>query len=270
MPEATAVPEPRDSTTDAGRRSERRAGALRSDHTSDAPSRSEPIQAALPLRVGRGDGSTPLIPARILNEFVYCPRLAYLEWVQKEWEDSSDTVQGKYVHRKVDRQGGKLPKPDEQSSELKVARSVELSSTQLNLIAKIDLVESSGGKVVPLDYKRGKRPHVARQAYDPERVQLCAQGLLLREHGYECSEGILYFAGSRERVRLRRRWRWRGRGVRCSATRRCWPARRTWSRLNAGCARRTTRVSPQFAGNAEMRLATPTSTETRRLESASD
>ena len=55
---------------------------------------------------------------------------------------------------------------------------------------------------MPIDYKRGKRPHVARYAYDPERVQLCAQGLLLREHGYECSEGILYFAGSRERVRV--------------------------------------------------------------------
>ena len=29
---------------------------------------------------------------------------------------------------------------------------------------------------------------------------VCGQGLLLREHGYVCEEGILYFAGSRERV----------------------------------------------------------------------
>ena len=134
---------------------------------------------------------------------MYCPRLAYLEWVQKEWEDSSDTVEGRHVHRKVDKQGGSLPEPDEDAEELRVARSVELSSKKLNLIAKIDLVESADGKVTPVDYKRGKRPHVARRAYDPERVQLCAQGLLLREHGYECSEGILYFAGSRERVRVR-------------------------------------------------------------------
>ncbi|MDE0038654.1 MAG: Dna2/Cas4 domain-containing protein, partial [Gammaproteobacteria bacterium] len=35
----------------------------------------------------------------MLNEFVYCPRLAYLEWVQKEWESSSDTVEGRHVHR---------------------------------------------------------------------------------------------------------------------------------------------------------------------------
>ncbi len=164
---------------------------------------SEPVQTALRLPPLRHDQNSPLIPARILNEYVYCPRLAYLEWVQKEWEDSSDTVEGRHVHRKVDKQGGSLPEPDEEAEELRVARSVELSSKKLNLIAKIDLVESADGKVTPVDYKRGKRPHVARRAYDPERVQLCAQGLLLREHGYECSEGILYFAGSRERVRVR-------------------------------------------------------------------
>ena len=51
-----------------------------------------------------------------------------------------------------------------------------------------------------MDYKRGKRPHVAGGAYEPERVQLCVQGLILEEHGYACTEGILYFAASRERV----------------------------------------------------------------------
>jgi hypothetical protein len=35
-----------------------------------------------------------LIPARMLNEYSYCPRLAYLEWVQGEWADSVDTLEG--------------------------------------------------------------------------------------------------------------------------------------------------------------------------------
>lgn len=161
------------------------------------------MQAALPLRAGRHDTDTPLVPARILNEFVYCPRLAYLEWVQKEWSDSSDTVEGRHAHRRVDQASGTLPEPDEEGPDaFKVARSVELSSKRLGLIAKIDLVESENGTVTPVDFKRGKRPHVARQAYDPERVQLCAQGLLLQEHGYRCSAGILYFVGSRERARV--------------------------------------------------------------------
>jgi len=43
---------------------------------------------------------------------------------------------------------------------------------------------------------------VAAGAHEPERVQLCAQGLLLREHGFECDSGVVYFAGSRERVRV--------------------------------------------------------------------
>ncbi len=167
-----------------------------------SPPKKQPYQAALPLRFGEGRGHAPPVPARILNEFVYCPRLAYLEWVQKEWADSSDTVEGKRTHRRVDQQSGQLPDPFEEVEDIKIARSVELSSRKLNLVAKIDLVESKAGIAVPIDYKRGKRPHTAKNAYDPERVQLCAQGLLLEEHGYTCTEGVLYFAASKERVKV--------------------------------------------------------------------
>ena len=143
----------------------------------------------------------PLVPARMVNEFVYCPRLAYLEWVQGEWVESSDTVEGRHAHRRVNRDGGKLPPPaDVGKAEKLHARSITLSSERLGLIARMDLIESDGGRVTPVDYKRGKRPHVERGAYDPERVQLCVQGLLLREHGYACDEGVLYFVASRERV----------------------------------------------------------------------
>ena len=40
-----------------------------------------------------------LVPARMVNEYIYCPRLAYLEWVQGEWDDNIDTIQGRWVHR---------------------------------------------------------------------------------------------------------------------------------------------------------------------------
>ena len=33
-------------------------------------------------------------------------------------------------------------------------------------------------------------------------MQLCVQGLILREHGYQCDDGVLYFVASRERVRV--------------------------------------------------------------------
>jgi CRISPR/Cas system-associated exonuclease Cas4 (RecB family) len=32
------------------------------------------------------------LPARMLNEFAYCPRLCYLEWVQGEFADGAGTI----------------------------------------------------------------------------------------------------------------------------------------------------------------------------------
>ena len=33
-----------------------------------------------------------LIPARMLNEFAYCPRLFFLEWVDQLWADNAHTA----------------------------------------------------------------------------------------------------------------------------------------------------------------------------------
>ena len=163
----------------------------------------EDIQQKLPLPFPELSGDLPLLPARMVNEYQYCPRLAYLEWVQGEWAESSDTVEGRYAHRRVDKPGGALPDPATVGDEERFhARSITLSSNRLGLIAKMDLIEGEGNRVTPIDYKRGKRPHVPKGAYDPERVQLCVQGLILEEHGYACDEGALYFAESRERVRV--------------------------------------------------------------------
>ena len=160
-------------------------------------------QGELPLPFPELAQDMPLLPARMVNEYQYCPRLAYLEWVQGEWADSADTIEGRHVHKRVDKGGGRLPEPGELSEEEKIhVRSITLSSNRLGLIARIDLVEVDDNTAMPVDYKRGKRPHVAKGAYDPERVQLCVQALLLEEHGYRCEEGVLYFAGSRERVRV--------------------------------------------------------------------
>ena len=143
----------------------------------------------------------PLIPARMVNEYVYCPRLAYLEWVQKEWEASADTVQGSFVHRRVDKNSRETVVRD-RDEKLDIVRSLELSSEELGLTAKIDLVEQNGVEAVPVEYKKSKRPHIKNNAWDPDRVQLCVQGLLLRANGFECDYGTLYYAGSRERVKV--------------------------------------------------------------------
>ena len=143
--------------------------------------------------------SLDLIPARMVNEFVYCPRLFYIEWVQGEFRHSVDTVEGTVVHRRVDRESGAFEVAEAvQLDEEWQARSVLLSAPRLGLIARVDIVEGHGGKVRPVDYKKGRPGKEGPR--DPERVQLAVQALVLRENGYECEEGVIYYAESKQRV----------------------------------------------------------------------
>jgi len=146
----------------------------------------------------------PLVPARMVNEYVYCPRLAYLMWCQAEWADTGDTVDGRRAHTRADRANKPLPEPEalDEDNEQIGSRSLTLSSDTLGVIAKIDIAEAEDGVVTPIDYKRGKRPHISQGAYEPERVQVCLQALLLEEHGYRVDEGAIWYAESRERVRI--------------------------------------------------------------------
>jgi CRISPR-associated protein Cas1 len=143
-----------------------------------------------------------LVPARMLNEHVYCPRLAYLEWVGQGFQDNADTVEGSFVHRRVDRERGVPPAPGDDDGAQQVSASVTVGSERLGLIAKIDLIESDGRKVVPVEYKRGSPRSAERPLWEPELVQLCAHVLLLRDAGYEVDHAEAYFAETRTRHRV--------------------------------------------------------------------
>lgn len=163
------------------------------------PVSAQPVDRDGVERGGPPNDDVPeLVPARMVNEFAYCPRLFFLEWVHAQFADNSDTVEGRWHHRAVDEPGGAVPLPDEGS--VRVARSVMLSSTRLGLVAKIDLLEGGSGVVVPVDTKRGSPPAVPERAWEPERVQMCVQGLILRDNGYVCEHGVLWFPSTRERV----------------------------------------------------------------------
>ncbi|WP_442505350.1 CRISPR-associated endonuclease Cas4g/Cas1g [Novipirellula sp. SH528] len=216
-----------------------------------------------------------LLPARMINEFVYCPRLFYLMHVEGQFAESIDTIDGGIVHRRVDNGTGGLapaepcatksfipsadeepvavapestkPKKSRKSKHLQAstlfgdedtdelgkdqaesgeassdgetdseddtddlpstihARSVTLSSESLGVIAKLDLAEATGNVVTPVDYKRGRPKRMADgtlAAWDPERVQIALQVLVLRDNGYQSDEGVLYFNETRQRVRV--------------------------------------------------------------------
>jgi CRISPR-associated protein Cas1 len=171
--------------------------------------------------MANGDTHMPLeipelVPARMLNEFVYCPRLFYLEWVQGQFADNPDTIEGRWVHRRVDQPSGDLgdvpasgdlerdqpERGDEGLDERIHARSLLISSERLGLIARIDVLEGAGTTVTPVDYKRGATPDVPGSAWEPDRVQVCAQALILRDNGYTCTEAVIYYAQSKQRVTI--------------------------------------------------------------------
>lgn len=191
------------------------------------------------------------IPARMLNEFVYCPRLFYYEFVEGVFLESADTLRGKAVHQRVDSGTGAMPKakrtpaataakagesvkaakaePAEKTEitttqpaepETIHSRSVQMGSDRLQVVAKMDLVEVRaeaatsvpGGtgdlfaavEVCPVDYKAGapKEGEEANELWDTDKMQLGLQALVLRDNGYACKEGIIYYRAVRQRVRL--------------------------------------------------------------------
>lgn len=150
------------------------------------------------------------LPARMVNEFVYCPRLFFYEWVEGVFRESVDTVEGQFEHKRVDApgargKGSELAKPEEIGEERIESRSVTLSSETHKVIAKIDLVEGANGLVTPIDYKHGRprQTDAGLELWPADRVQLAVQGLVLQENGYRCEEGVGYYAQTKQRVRAK-------------------------------------------------------------------
>ncbi len=160
----------------------------------------------------------------MVGQYTFCPRRFHLMYVEGRWDDNAFTVEGRHVHRRVDQLDHLLPElegvgladapsskkakkgldteEEEDPDKPVVSRSVPLASEELKLSAKLDLVATDGDEAVPVETKRGKVPDNAERCHDTHRVQLMAQGLLLREHGYNSDHGIVYFAGSKTRVEV--------------------------------------------------------------------
>lgn len=173
----------------------------------------------------------------MLNEFVYCPRLFYYEQVEGVFVHNADTLEGKAAHKRVDGGRGAMPgKPEgkrkkeeggskkadgeasdketaEPESEVIHSRSVSLFSEKLGVTAKLDLVEcfvpggdlfEGGFRVTPVEYKKGhpREGEDGPEIWPADQMQLGLQMLLLRENGYACDEGVLYYRETRQRIPL--------------------------------------------------------------------
>ena len=57
---------------------------------------------ALPIPIETKRELPDYLPARMVNEYTYCPRLFFYEWVEGLFAESVDTVEGAIQHRRVD------------------------------------------------------------------------------------------------------------------------------------------------------------------------
>ena len=174
--------------------------------------------------------SDDLVPARMLNELVYCRRLFYLMHVEGLMEASADVWQGRYRHAGRDKPSDRASRrqvktgeataaagdedaDDDQSRRQELpepwreATALSLSSEALGLVGKLDTVLlSPDGVAVPAELKKGKAPSASqsgwcwRGLWRTDAVQLGAQGLLLSEAGYQVPRVEAYYSSSRKLV----------------------------------------------------------------------
>ena len=141
------------------------------------------------------DGLPDLIPASMLAAFAYCPRLCYLQFVQGEFQDSAELAEGRFQHRWIDAEQDEVPEGFVPFH----ARSVSLTAPQAGVCCRIDLWRATARPSRQWSTSGAKRPR-PEGLYEPHLIQLAAQCLALRENGFSCEEGVVYYIRSQERV----------------------------------------------------------------------
>lgn len=146
--------------------------------------------------------SAPLMPVRRLHNYVYCPRLFYLQWVEGVFVPNEDTVIGSALHHRVD-SPDKL-KEEALTSEGGSLRSISISSERLGLTGVIDLLENKEeGRRRLVDYKKGS-PRKGEEGEwvvkNNDAIQIAAYALLLEESGVSVDSASIYYAQIKRHV----------------------------------------------------------------------
>jgi CRISPR-associated exonuclease Cas4 len=134
-----------------------------------------------------------LLPISALQHLIFCERQCALIHVEQLWAENVLTVEGKNLHEKV-HDGA-----SETSGDVRITRSLWLKSNRLGLIGQGDVVEfHSDGRVIPVEYKRGKPKKDAS-----DKVQLCAQAMCLEDMlQINITEGSLFYGTRKRRTQV--------------------------------------------------------------------
>ncbi|GAB4388013.1 MAG: CRISPR-associated protein Cas4 [Thermodesulfovibrionales bacterium] len=131
-----------------------------------------------------------LLPISALQHLAFCERQWGLIHLEGLWDENRLTVEGRHLHGRADEAEAEV------RGDIRVVRGLRLRSLRLGLSGKADVVEFySGGRVAPVEYKRG-RPKI-----EPcDEFQLCAQALCLEEMlDVQIVKGMLFYGVPRRR-----------------------------------------------------------------------
>lgn len=129
------------------------------------------------------------VPLAMINALAYCPRRFGYEFIQAEMLANDHILEGQLRHHGVDL-GGTACIGDAVQQ-----RSVYVWSERLKLAGFCDLVEERDGRLIPVEYKKGRPGKWAS-----DHAQLCAQALCLEERlGITLEQGAIFYFATRRR-----------------------------------------------------------------------
>jgi len=141
-----------------------------------------------------------------IQHFEFCKRQWALIHIEQQWEENVRTVEGQYVHKKVDQ-----PFIREKRGDKLTARGMPIKSNKLSITGVCDAVEfiknqdgveihGMDGRYLayPVEYKRGK-PKVG----DEDVLQLVAQSICLEEMLLcEIEVGYIFYNETKRRIEV--------------------------------------------------------------------
>lgn len=153
-----------------------------------------------------------VLPVRMCNELVYCPRLFHIEHVQGIFVESADTVAGAGEHDRAARRSPIRKKEtppavaDADPWQGALPRSLEFESSSWGVRGRLDMIELAGDQAVVVEAKHGSAPvgdqhewaghQLPYRAWPPDVVQIGLYMAILRDHGIRCDEGRIYYRGN--------------------------------------------------------------------------
>lgn len=154
-----------------------------------------------------------LLPLSALQHLLFCERQCALIHVEREWEENRLTAEGRVLHENAHEPG------HETRNATRSVRALQIRSLELGIAGVADVVEFhapagqraadlsnvmfwtvrgalQGWRVVPVEYKRGRR-----KTTKVDEVQVCAQALCLEEMlEIEITEAALFYGQEQGRV----------------------------------------------------------------------